>query len=406
MVKIIRGISGKVDFNNDWVINSVEFPIPPDIFLDEEYLQSYIKNNIKHVCPFNQAIVQDGSLFYSYSEMSPYSLYNTIIEINIPYVLHVPNYTEINISHPKKSKIILYKVWTRKAIGSNNFDVISEIPLYYRDGYSISPEIPHNPLDDWKWSIPESKNVEEIYPTWNLRYTKIQIHTDNEFSIEELKWMDFNNKFLPKIYAEALEIVNKLLSSYRNTMESHYINLLNHVEIMNIYFPRFGFWYYPIRWNFWSAMINREKHKIESYIKQLEENIDIPLHNISIDNAKSALLVHDYKSVVIESFLATDLFVESYILARLSKLWKTPLDIGVDEASYKYWSTKLGLRKGYKVIHWKSFKEEEKDLCELWEEKYKNIRNKTIHNGYLPTEVEAKRALEINEEIIRKIKDK
>ncbi len=406
MVKIIKGISGKVDFNNDWIINTIDFPMPPDLFLDEEYLRSYVENNIKHVSPFNQAIIQDWSLFYNYTQMSPYSLYYTIIEVNIPYVLHVPNYSEINITHPKKSKIILQKIWTWKAIESDNFEAVSDIILYYRDWYSISPRIPHDALEDWKWNIPESKNIEEIYPTWSLRYTKMQIHFENDFTIDEAKWIDFDTKYLPKLYSDTLDIVNKFLSVYRNCMQAYSINLLDHAEVMNIYFPKFGFWYYPIHLNFWSAIINREKQKIESYIKQLEEDNSIPLYDISIDNAKSALLVHDYKSVVIESFLATDLFIESYILTKLSNLWKTLLDIGVNEAEYKYWSTKLGLREGYKVIHWKTFKAEEKDLCELWEKKYKDIRNKTIHNGHLPTEEEAQKVLEINDTLILKIKSR
>lgn len=405
MEKIMSWIIWDVAFE-DWIRRSISFLKPIHWLHTEESMANLLKDNIAHIAPFKQFQIDGTHMLYSHLECTPYSRYNTIIEVNIPYVLHVPSFTKLHLVTPKESTVFLQKIWTNRSTGSFDFEAISDEILYYRGGTFISPEMPHNPFESWNWKIPESKNIDEVNPTWNLRYTKITIHFNSDFTHTEAKWSTFHDECLLKINNDALDIVNKIISTYRNKLEMYSISLLNHVEIMDIYFPRWWFGYYPLKFNVWDAIINRERWKVNSFIEKLNSIDDIPTYDLLIDNSKTSLILRDFKGVVIESFSATDLFVEFLINTLLIKSWKTLVDIGVDESKWPYWSTRLWLWAWYELFFWKTFRSEFPDIYKAWTVAHIKIRNKVVHNWYNPNEQEANESLSVNESLLNILKTK
>jgi hypothetical protein len=84
---------------------------------------------------------------YSFVDVRLKCQYNTVIDLNIPYTLHVPN-DEYKLVFPEDCIVRTKKVWTSITNdNSDKFDAISEKPLYYQKFDATSASVPFNPQD-------------------------------------------------------------------------------------------------------------------------------------------------------------------------------------------------------------------------------------------------------------------
>ena len=170
--------------------------------------------------------------------------HNTLVEISLPYTLHLPSDVPFDVACPEagRATVVLRKVWTDLAIGSNTAEIYSDDHLlYYGSAQQESPTIPQA-RELGAWPRFTGTNVEIAKDTHgDIRYT--QIHTffdsthiaiaglDTDEAVRAARSLAYDNAM-----KTARDIVNYLLDVYRYVTSAEHVERLSTMNVRRIYF--------------------------------------------------------------------------------------------------------------------------------------------------------------------------
>lgn len=348
----------------------------------------------------NDFILKHTTAKYSECEIQPISDFNTIVSINIPYVLHVPN-DGYRLLYPKECVISTNKVRTSKAQKSYNFEAIADKALYYWSNDIISATRPYD-LSEWRErDIQEVQNAEKLYETtWSLRFTNMVIELNTALTDE------FNSDKINDVISEVISITNHVLLLYKKASKAYHIRSLNNVFVNYIYLVKENCWVYIVNLNVRCAKINESRAIIDQFTQDLLNGTELPNYILTLLSAKSNFASLEDKLAIVESFQLIDILIEKLIYNYWNKNWFTIEEVLINWWGSKFFTTKNGLRFGLITALWSSFEQIDNDLFLKRTTLYDNIRNNVIHKEYSATHEEAKECLEINEQLMILLENK
>lgn len=373
--------------------------IPKDI------LQNRLLEELKKVSITYPGGMTGINTVFSYSEpdfLKEFNYANTLIEINLPYCLHIPNNYEIEVNIPEinlKANIIFEKIWTQRANDekepSDNIDFFAEDrDIYLNNSSMITPRMPLRPREGWEGYF-TGKNIEKIKDQGGIfRYTKLLIQFNTNTPKESIR---NDSSVIEDVRGKVLTIVNRIIDIYRTQTNEYYVRRLGDVNITMIYFIEHGYGYYILSPNTVSAKINISKIAVEKIEEKLLNNEPPELYKLLLLNAKSSLDTKDHTLAIVESFQGLEIFLENYLIKEFKKR-------GDAENDYRKilkdnWRTKDRLKSVLKNLKGKSLGEES-SLWSIWFKRYDETRNEVLHGGKEPSISETKETLDINEKVI------
>ena len=330
---------------------------------------------------------------------------NTLIEVNIPYCLHIPNGYEVKINLSNLNlvaHIIFYKVWKKNAENSNDIDIYAEDKITcFKNSNVITSKIPHVKSSGFDFEL-TGKNLEKIKDSSGyFRYTKMKIFISTDYEEEDFKKDDGEEKIKDEIYDKIFKIINRVVDAYRHTTGEEHIERLNFLTITNIYFLDHDVGIYPVDMWITSATINRSAREIEKFKDILSKDIKIPLHELLLLDSKSHFNKKIYTLSVVTSFQALEIFLENFLVNAYRRKKYSEQEIG--KKLKQEWRTKERLKKLLKETTGYSLSEN-KNLWDDWCDIYDKTRKKVIHYGKDADEKETRKTLRICSEIIKRIK--
>ena len=382
--------------------NSDAIRVTPKEIIEKDMRQWIKQVNVK--APMAMSSV---SVSYSLEENPEQIDYgNTLIDINLPYYLHLPNRSEYEITLPElslKAKILTTKVWTTKAAGSSPIDFFAEDRVvYFNNGNMITPQLPYNAELGWDLGL-TGQNVEKSKDNnGHFRFTRLQILLNTSYTKEQLESKKSSDQIYEEIETKVFAIVNRLLDVYRYITKQEHVERLGSIIITNIYFYETNWGLYPVSMPIENATINRSKQEIDA-IKSFLKNGDLlPLYELLLLNAQSSLNKKMYTLAVVSSFQGLEIFLENLIIEKLSIKGLSSKDI--EQKLDQKWKTKDRLKDllkesiGHSIL-------EERALWDKWCAVYDQVRNEIIHRGKNISENETRNTLKLNEDIIGRIKN-
>lgn len=383
----------------------------------EEQVQKEIQEQLKEVQFDKAAVIKGVDVSFDY-EVSGHPFFqpigetNLLIEVNLPYCLHLPDkyLYEVKLGEQENAYLRLRKVWTEKTTNptrpedldpSSSNDLFAEDrEVFFGKAQILTPVFPQKENVGWHYLF-RGQNVEMVADTTGyFRYTKVFIYIKASYTKEEIAKNSATIKSLAE--SKALEIVNNLIEVYRYVAEEEYVERLAQVNIMNIYFFDLkqaiitaSLATHHIR----NASINKPRTVIEKVRSMLSSGAHPMLYETLLLNAKNSLRRGDFSSSVVAVFQSFEIFLENFLINSYKSL-----GLNDDQIKQKMdldWETKKRLRQSLKEITNKDLLIENKALWESWCNVYDQIRNEVIHKGLFPTKSMAEKAMSINEDAIK-----
>lgn len=369
-------------------------------------VENWLENSLKDVRLGKPFALDKIAVQYNFEEKPPMPPYgNTLVEIHLPYCLHVPNGTRftIRINEQKKALVICEKVWTAKAAGSSIVDFWAEDDLtFFNTANVITPIYPAKKELGWDLDL-IGQNVEKITdPNGHFRYTKLQLFTNTKFA------QDHHEKILDteawdKITELSIDIVNFLLDAYRYESGEFHVERLGALNIVNIYFIDGNVGFYPMHLPVQGGMLNRSNKEIEKMKKRLGAGEAPPLSELLLLNAQSNLEKRIYPFAVIFAFQALDIFLENYLRNAFKEQGLS--DREIKKRLNQVWNTRERLKKLIFEVTGHSIVLEKPILWSSWRSSYKDVRNKVVHFGEEASKTKAEGAVLLNKEMITWLKE-
>lgn len=170
--------------------------------------------------------------------------YNTVVEISLPYTLHLPDGMPFDVTRPEagRAAIVARKVWTNLATGSNEAEVYADDQLlYYGPAQPRSPTIPQAP-ELGPWPHFTGTNVEIGKDTHGVfRYTQIRIFFDSALAgiggvDTDPRVQAARSSALEQAKATGMAIANYLLDVYRYVTGAEHVERLPFMAVNRVYF--------------------------------------------------------------------------------------------------------------------------------------------------------------------------
>ncbi|MDO8648545.1 MAG: hypothetical protein Q7R81_02060 [Candidatus Peregrinibacteria bacterium] len=341
--------------------------------------------------------IDDSCLTYS-PHVPRSSKFNTIVTVHLPYTLHIPNELSYDIQHPFPAFLHFKKQWTSATPESDEFDILAEQKTYVAgQAKLLTPKLPLDPTEGWQ-PVFTGKNVERWRDTHGtMRYTimTIEFNSTHDPSKEE-----------PVIIAKeiektVLEAINRTLKIYQSVTKEIHVQPLSKLVITDIYFPTVNTGFLPlVGFGIGSAVMNVALDKVGEFKSLLESDFEPDVTELLIANAQWSFHVQNYKMAVIESFIATDVCVENYLLNKHQAAGKT----AIEAESEIQGTTKTRLKYRFATFLGNEFSSLHPMEYAAWEIDYDAIRIPVTHKGKLPTKSESESAIKTNEAIMKLVK--
>ncbi len=374
--------------------------------IPKEQISSDLQQMLKVVSVMPVFGIYNTVLSYGYPEppQKPTSG-NTLIEVNLPYCLHIPNDYEMIVSLPDKgyeAKVFFYKIWTENANGSSLVDVFAENKkTYFQKSEFITPQIPHQPETGWDFKY-QGKNVQKIRDGAGVfRYTKLRIYLYTDYSPEKLKNKTGFAIASREIYEKSLDIVSRVLDAYRYATKESHVERLAFLTITDIYFHDSNVGYHPVSPNIEAAIINRSMKEIESIEDMLSSNNKPPLYELLLLSSHSSFEKRMFTLALVESFQALEIFLENFLIEKYKLKSITEADI--EQKLNQTWRTKERLKELLRETTGHSLLEN-RDLWDKWCTVYDKVRNEVIHHGKELSPEDTKQAIKLNLEVMEWVK--
>jgi hypothetical protein len=373
-------------------------------------LESFFREEAQKLMVRDQPIaIEIGQLEYSHvdpKDVAGFNFGDTLVEANLPYCLHLPNYWDLNIYLPSrnlKANIIPRKFWTEKAKESDETDFFAADQIsYFKNSHFVTPRYPVDLSLGWKQQF-TGKNIEEIKDTdGTFRYSRIYIQFDSKTTLANLQNGRHKEK-LKEIEVTTLEVVNRLLDAYRFVTKADHVVRLGTLNITTIFFNNINQGYYLMKLGhgLQSGVMNRSRKEIEEVEEILANGDNIPTEELLFLSARGSLNRNSAVLCIVESFQGLEIFLENYLIEGFKKK-------GIDKAAYEKtlddkWRTKERLKEVLKEVTGHTLSENN-PLWTKWINLYDNVRNEVIHQGKEASIDEARDVLDTNIEVVEWIK--
>lgn len=335
-----------------------------------------------------------------------------LIEAHIPYCLHLPNGTEVDIDLPDKdikARVAFAKIWTQRAqedgVPSDETDFYMEdAPTYFNKSTMIGPKVPLRPEEGWDQYF-TGRNIERMKDqNGTFRYTKLFIEFEPKLTTEQMAKLNELTKgegetLLEQISENALCVVNRIIDCYRYITKQEYIERLGSLSVNSIYFKKenWGFYRIGLVPGIETATMNRSKKEIDAIEKLLSGATPIPLYELLVLDSHSALERKALTLAVVESFQALEIMLENYLIAVFES--KGVAKEEYEEKMDTHWKTKERLNLLLKETKGCALNENAA-LWDPWHTKYDKVRNEVIHQGKSISAKEAEETMKANEAVI------
>lgn len=382
--------------------------------LTREQLSEVIRKDLSSVSPNPVSGIYSNLLSFNYDDpesLKDFDYANTLVEVHLPYCLHIPNEYELEVFIPEenlKALVILKKIWTNKAtaegVRSLDIDFFAEDrTLYFQKSVILNPVVPLRPEEGWEQNF-TGENIEKIKEKNGVfRYSQLYIQFDSNISKEQLDSKE-GKEILERVKEKALLIVNRLIDSYRFVTSREHVQRLGSLGVNMIYFINHDRGFYTLSSGFGieTAPINRSRKEIAAIRKMLGNGERPELYSLLLLDAKSSYENKDYALAVVQSFQALEICLENSLLAELHKRG----DSEDDSLVYldKYWRTKERLRYCIKELRGVSLYEDNRALWDKWCTLYDQTRNEIIHKSKEPTSKDVSDTLDTNIKVLNWLK--
>lgn len=367
----------------------------------QDELQGHLQEDLKSLALEPQfAITQFQSVYSMVDLYDPFKFGDTLVEINLPYCLHLPQGFHVNIKERDeiKARVEFVKVWTDLAAGSSEADYYTENTVtYFQNGAITSPKMPHVPSSGWD-IVCSAKNAEKIMDKNGIfRYTilRVFLKTQTANIPHEKKKFDTLNESIQK---DCRRIINKILDTYQFTTKEAHVERLPNLTITNIYFQNINQGYYPMPINIGSAMMNRSEEEIEQVRNLLSSGANPPTHERLFLSARNSFHNQDGLLVVVQAYQALEVYLENILTQALKN--KGIAEAVIEKKLDQKWKTKDRLKEVLKEATGKSLQEIDQAIWDKWCGLYNRCRNEVIHNAKEIDIEEAAEALTTNEKVV------
>lgn len=377
----------------------------------EAEINAQMNAELQHVSLEKAFVIYAMLVNYGYEDagaLSGHVYGDTVIQTTLPYCLHLPDGSDFEIHVPDQgftALVTLRKIWTKKAGDSAQADFIHETrPTFFTNSVMQPPQFPIDPALGWELDY-TGKNVEKVKDSNGVfRYTDVLIELKAGITATQLEEDGAaKDVLLGELTTKAIEVINRLLDTYRYVSREGHVERVGSLNVHNIYFTKENVGFYVMSMlgtGIGTAMMNLPRVTGDEIHRMLEANERPPLADLLQLDAESTLERRAYTLAVVKSFQALEIYLESYILERyqaeglsesdasrvLDVRWRTPdrlkhllKDVSGQAASQNAW--------------WHE-----------WITLYDTVRNEVLHHAKDPSQAEAERVVELNRELMAWIK--
>lgn len=335
--------------------------------------------------------------------------HNIVVEINLPYTLHVPAGMAFQVRCPQvngTATIQLRKTWTNRANGSNDAEVYADDqPLYYGPASLESPHLPQDPaLGPWPHFT--GTNLEIRRDTQGVfRYSQVRVFLDGSYPDidgpdEDENVKDARATAVDEATRTATQIINYFIDVYRSvTMESH-VERLPRLLVTQVYFADSNLFFegVGIEAGLGSAIVNRSQREIREIAAMAEEGREPARHDLLMHSARSALERGQRVLAIVVAFQAQEIFIETKLRHDFST--QELKDAEISDRLKTHYRTKDRLTKLSREVTGGKSVADDGEFWNMWLTDCNGSRNGVVHRGDEITQAEAERVVELCEECI------
>jgi hypothetical protein len=306
---------------------------------------------------------------------------NTMVEVALPYCLHLPNGLNLSVSMPGESVeaiVVFEKFWTGAAAGSTTTDVFTADRLTYAAPVTLNT--PHYPEAPELGPRPtfSGTNIEVDRDTeGQFRYSKLKIFFDTHHERLGSAAQPESSRAGAEAVRTALRVVNRIIDVYRYVTKDDFVQRLGSIHVTDLYFSRHdvGRQGASFGGGIRDAIMNRTGREIEEISRCLKARSEIPLSELLSLDAQADLNSGRHVLAVIHAFQGLEVFLEEFLFRRFTAKGMTAEAI---EKLVVRRRTKERLKEVLKQATGHSLAEDQ----ELWSRfclVYDQVRNKLIH---------------------------
>ncbi len=375
-------------------------------------INAYLNDELKHVSLEKLFQVYNLVAKYSYEDVTTLQKFvygDTFIQATLPYCLHLRSGTAFEVHVPEdgySALVTLQKIWTKRAAGSSEADFVHDTQTtYFTGGTMQTPQFPVDPTFGWELNY-TGVNVEKIKDSNGMfRYTDVLIELNTGITANQLE-QDQAEKdlILGQLTAKALEVVKRLLDTYRYVTRECHAERVGRLNIHNIYFNKQNVGFYVMSMlgtGISTAIMNLPQVMSVEIGRMLKASEQPPLAELLQLDAEASLDGLAYTLAVVKSFQALEIFVEGYVLERYRAAGLSGADaLRILEIK---WRTPERLKHLLKDVSGQSAAQAA--WWHEWIKLYDSVRNEVLHQAKDPSEAEAGRVVELNREMMAWIKE-
>jgi hypothetical protein len=368
----------------------------------------------------HQVRIRPELVLYSFRTVSSYedplptsSLFghNTLVEISLPYTLHLPSDMPFDVTCPEagRATVVIRKVWTDLAAGSNTAEIYSDDhQLYYGPAQLVSPTIPQaRELGPWPHFT--GTNLEIAKDTHGVfRYT--QIHTffdsthiaiaglDTDEAVQEARSLAYDHAM-----KTARDIVNYLLDVYRYVTSAEHVERLSAMNVRRVYFADHNLLFeeVSVEGGLGSAIVNRSGHEIARIREMLLAGAEPERHVLLMQSARAALNRGQLVLAVVVAFQSLEILLETKLRVGYAKQGLSDADV-TDKLKRRY-RTKDRLTVLCREVTSGSSVADDTVFWNSWLNDCNHKRNGVVHKNESVTYLEALRVVELCEQCIARL---
>jgi hypothetical protein len=263
--------------------------------------------------------------------------HNTLVEISIPYTLHLPNDVPIDVRCPElgPASLVLRKVWTTLAAGSNDAEIYADDRLlYYGPTQPLSPFTPQAP-ELGPWPRYTGRNIEVGQDTYGiLRYTRVRAFFD--LALPDVDSADADEavgaaklRALDEATRIGKQIVNYLLDVYRYVTGAAHVERLHTMAVDRVYFADHNLVSegHAVEGGVGSAIVNRSGREIQQIRAMLLTGAEPETHVLLTQSSRAALARGQLVLGVVAAFQALEILIETKLRTAYAKRGLPEADI-------------------------------------------------------------------------------
>ncbi len=333
--------------------------------------------------------------------------FNTRVEVSLPYCLHVPSDRRFDVTYTDgvaqtRAAIVLRKVWTDLAEGSNEAEIVADDQLLYYGPFSLpTPTFPQRPE---LGPIPRfaGRNVEiaqDIHGT--LRYSRARVFFDTDTANLPMG----NTEAEQEARATAIRaasraaerIIGYFLDVYRYVTKEVHVQRPPVMTVNEVYFQDCNHLHEgaSVPSGIGSAVVNRSRAEIEQIATILANGTQPEPHILLLQSAQAALGRHETILAVVLAFQSLEMFIEKTLRAAYDTQGVPPEDVTKDlKEKYQAKDRLTGLSR--KVLGGSIA-----DDTVFWQEwlvSCNRKRNGVVHRGEGANETEAETVVRLCEQ--------